>query len=367
MEQLSKGKVFVKWMKDQLRYIGVFLIFTAIFLITILQYRTMIEPVLYSLVICLFLGCCCLTYSFIKYINRYNALYEAYLNRETNLNRETALRILPVPNTYMEESYGKLLQELFDNRSELYSKMKKQESESTDYYTLWIHQIKTPISALQLLLQRLDGKQDIMMMKQELIKIDQYAEMALHYLRLQYMSSDILLKECNLYEIVKQSVKKYSISFIGKKLSLTLEGFNGTVISDEKWLGFVIEQILSNCIKYTQKGGISIEYIEENNNSPRKDKPKHAEEVTSFDAVLCISDTGIGIKAEDLPRIFEKGFTGYNGRMDKKSTGIGLYLCKQVGNKLGFGIRVTSKVGKGTMFQIRFNKQKSKTEVGELD
>jgi len=361
MEQLSNGKLFIKWIIDQLKYIGLFLIFAVVFLITILQYRTIIEPVLYSLVICIFLGCCCLIYSFINYKNRYKIFYETYLNMETTLS------ILPAPNTYMEELYGELLQELFNSRSELYSKMKKQESESTDYYTLWVHQIKTPIAALQLLFQTEDCNQNTLIMKQELIKIDQYAEMALHYLRLQYMSSDILLKECNLYEIVKQSVKKYSISFIGKKLSLNLEEFDGTVISDEKWLGFVIEQILSNCIKYTQKGGISIEYIKSNHNSHINDKLKHAYGVTSFDTVLCISDTGIGIKGEDLPRIFEKGFTGYNGRMDKKSTGIGLYLCKQVGNKLGFEIRVTSEVGKGTMFQIRFGRQKSGTEVGELD
>lgn len=361
MEQLSNEKLFVKWFLDQLKYIGLFLLFVAIFLITILQYRTIIEPVLYSLLICIFIGCCCLIYSFIKYKNRYYALYEIYLNMDTTLS------ILPAPNTYMEEIYGELLKVLFDNRSELYSKMKKQESESTDYYTLWVHQIKTPIAALQLLLQTEDCKQNTMIMKQELIKIDQYAEMALHYLRLQYMSSDILLKECNLYEIVKQSVKKYSISFIGKKLSLNLEEFDATVISDEKWLGFVIEQIISNCIKYTQKGGISIEYIEANHNLHINDILKHGYPVTSYDSVLCISDTGIGIKEEDLPRIFEKGFTGYNGRMDKKSTGIGLYLCKQVMNKLGFEIRVTSEVGKGTMFQIQFGKQKSGTEVGELD
>lgn len=361
MEQLSNGKLFVKWIIDQLKYIGLFLIFVAIFLVTILQYRTIIEPVLYSLGICIFLGCCCLIYSFFKYKHKYKALYETYMNMETTLS------ILPAPNTYMEKLYGGLLQKLFDSRSELYSKMKKQESESTDYYTLWVHQIKTPIAALQLLFQTEECKQNTMIMKQELIKIDQYSEMALHYLRLQYMSSDILLKECNLYEIVKQAVKKYSLSFIGKKLFLNLEEFEGTVISDKKWLGFVIEQILSNCIKYTQEGGISIEYIVLNHNSHINDKLKHSYEDTSFDAVLCISDTGIGIKEEDLPRIFEKGFTGYNGRMDKKSTGIGLYLCKQVVNKLGFEIKVTSEVGKGTMFRILFGKQKSGAEVGKLD
>ncbi len=362
MELLSNGKLIVKWLKDRLKFIGLFLVFGIIFLITILQYETSIEPVLYSLSICVFLGVCCLIYDFIKYKNRYKALYETYLNMESTLSR------LPAPNSYIEELYRELLQELFDDRSDIYSKMKKQESENTDYYTLWIHQIKTPIAAMQLLLQPEDSKSNNMIMKQELIKIEQYAEMALHYLRLQYMSSDILLKECNLYEIVKQSVKKYSISFIGKKISLNLEEFDGAVISDEKWLGFVIEQILSNCIKYTLKGGcITIDYIEANNNLYVNDKLKHAYGVTSLDTVLCISDTGIGIKEEDLPRIFEKGFTGYNGRMDRKSTGIGLYLCKQVANKLGFSIRVTSEVGKGTMFQIQFGKQKSGAEVGVLD
>lgn len=361
MEQLSIGQLFVKWFIDQVKYIGFFLLFAAVFAITILQYRISIEPVLYSLLICTFLGCCCLIYNFIKYKNRYKALYETYLNMETTLTT------LSAPSNYMEELYGELLQELFNNRSELYSKMKQQELESKDYYTLWIHQIKTPIAALHLLLQTEDSKKNTMLMKQELFKIEQYAEMALHYLRLQYMSLDILLKECNLNEIVKQSVKKYSINFIEKKLSLNFEEFEGTIISDEKWLGFVIEQILSNCIKYTFKGGISIDYIDSNNNTCINDKLQNEYSVTSSDAVLCISDTGIGIKEEDLPRIFEKGFTGYNGRMDKKSTGIGLYLCKQVIKKLGFEISVTSEVGKGTMFMIKFGKQKLGAEGQKLD
>jgi len=361
MEQLSVGKLFVKWFIDQVKYIGIFFMFSAVFIIVILQYKMPIDPVLYSLLICTFLGCCCLIYNFIKYHNRYKSLYETYLNMETTLN------MLPAPNNYMEELYGQLLQDLFDNRSELYSKMKQQELESTDYYTLWIHQIKTPIAALHLLLQTADAKKNTILMKQELFKIEQYAEMALHYLRLQYMSLDILLKECNLNEIVKLSIKKYSINFIEKKLSLNFEEFDGVVISDEKWLGFVIEQILSNCIKYTYKGGITIDYIDSNHNTFANDKLKYAYRVTSSDSVLCISDTGIGIKQEDLPRIFEKGFTGYNGRMDKKSTGIGLYLCKQVINKLGFEISVTSEVGKGTMFQIQFGKQKGEAEGGERD
>lgn len=362
MEHLSIGKLFVKWFIGQAIYISLFLIFGAVFVITALQYRMNIEPVLYSLLICTFLGCCYLIYNFILYKSRYTALYETYVNIETTIST------LPKPGNYIEELYSVLLHDLFDNRTDLYSKMKKQELESKDYYTIWIHQIKTPIAALYLLLQTEDGsKKNTMLMKQELFKIEQYAEMALYYLRLQHMSFDMLLKECNLYEIVKQSVKKHSIGFIEKKISLNLEAFDGIVISDEKWLGFVIEQILSNCIKYTTKGSITIDYIDANRNTDFNDKLKHAYGVTSSDSVLCISDTGIGIKEEDLPRIFEKGFTGYNGRMDKKSTGIGLYLCEQVLNKLGFDISVTSEAGKGTMFQIYFGNQNGKAKVGELD
>lgn len=361
MDELSTGKLFAKWCKDQVNYLGHFLVFAAVFLITTMQYKINMEPTLYSLLICTFLGGCWLIYNFIQYKDRYHALYETYLNLETTVST------LPEPSNYIEEMYDELLHNLFNDRSNLYSKMKKQELESKDYYTIWIHQIKTPIAALYLLLQTEESSKNSMLMKQELFKVEQYAEMALYYLRLQHMSFDLLLKECNLYEIIKQSVKKYSIDFIGKKITLNLAEFEGSVISDEKWLGFVIEQILSNCIKYTAKGSISIDYIDSNHNSDINEKLKHAYEVTSSDSVLCISDTGIGIKEEDLPRIFEKGFTGYNGRMDKKSTGIGLYLCKQVIIKLGFDISVTSKVGKGTMFQIYFGNQKSQAKAGELD
>lgn len=361
MEHLSTGKLFGKWFMDRLIFMGLFLVFAAVFIIVALEYKINLEPILYSLLICTFLGSCFLIQNFIQYKKKCHGLYEAHLNMETTIST------IPKPSNYIEGLYGALLADLFESRSDLYSKMKKQEVESKDYYTIWIHQIKTPIAALYLLLQAEDIQKNSMLMKQELFKVEQYAEMALYYLRLQHMSYDILLKECNLYEIVKQSAKKYSISFIEKKISLHLEAFDGVVVSDEKWLGFVIEQILSNCIKYTAKGSISIEYMDSTHTTQFNDKLKHAYEVTSADSVLCISDTGIGIKEEDLPRIFEKGFTGYNGRMDKKSTGIGLYLCKQVLNKLGFDISVSSEVGKGTMFQIYFGKQKGKGKWQEFD
>ena len=150
-------------------------------------------------------------------------------------------------------------------------------------------------------------------MKMELFKIEQYVEMVLSYLRMEEMSSDLAFEEYQLDDIVRQAVRKYSQMFILKRIRLDFQPLQRAVLTDEKWLVFVVEQILSNALKYTKEGSISI-YL-----TTYREK-----------LMLAIRDTGIGISREDLPRVFEKGFTGYNGRADKKSTGIGLYLCKRL-------------------------------------
>ena len=146
--------------------------------------------------------------------------------------------------------------------------------------------------------------------------------MVLGYLKIDGTSSDLLLQNYSLLDIVRQSVRKYAYMFIRKNIILELKEMNCTVLTDEKWLVFVIEQILSNALKYTSSGKISI-YMED-----------------TEEKLLIIEDTGIGIAEEDLPRVFEKGFTGYNGRMDKKATGIGLYLCKKILDKLSHKITI---------------------------
>lgn len=178
-------------------------------------------------------------------------------------------------------------------------------------------------------------------MQTELFKTEQYVEMVLTYVRMEDMSGDLMLKEYALDNLVKQALKKYSRMFAMQKLALHYEALRVTVTTDEKWLVFVLEQILSNALKYTVEGSISI-YME--------------------DDWLVIEDTGIGICSEDLPRIFEKGFTGYNGRSDKKSTGIGLYLCKQIIEKLRCQIRVESKLGKGTRVLLYLMKENLQVE-----
>ena len=181
-------------------------------------------------------------------------------------------------------------------------------------------------------------------MKMELFKTEQYVEMVLSYLRMGDMSSDLSLQWYSIDDIVRQAVRKYSQLFILKKIHLSYQKCEGMVLTDEKWFLLVLEQLLSNALKYTGQGTISI-YMEQ---GPEE--------------VLVIEDTGIGIQAEDLPRIFEKGFTGYNGRKDKKSTGIGLYLCKSICDKLNHGLTAESEVGRGTKIRLYLHREPLVTE-----
>lgn len=252
------------------------------------------------------------------------------------------LEKIPAAENPVEEQYRELLEEVFRQKCRAESEFDSRYTEMMDYYTMWVHQIKTPIAAMRLLLQAEDVP-DKGELAEQLFKTEEYVGMVLQYLRIGNLGADLKIRQYSLDAIVRQAVRKYSGSFIRKRLSLDYQELGGTVITDEKWLVFVVEQILSNAIKYTRKGKISI-YMDE-----------------EFPKTLVIEDTGIGIAQEDLPRIFEKGFTGYNGRTDKKSTGIGLYLCKSIMNKLNHEIRITSVVGEGT--RVALGLESAKLEV----
>ena len=201
--------------------------------------------------------------------------------------------------------------------------------EKEDFFTLWAHQIKTPIAALEVLLQ--SNPVEASECRRELLRIENYVGMALNYTRFDNMSSDLRLENCRVEDVVRPLVKKYATMFIHNHLSVDLEGLDVVILTDEKWFTFVLEQILSNALKYTREGGIRI-------------CARAAEDGLEVGVI----DTGIGIRAEDLPRLFERGYTGYNGRLDKKASGLGLYLCKGICDKLGHGLKVTSTVGQGT-------------------
>ena len=234
---------------------------------------------------------------------------------------------LPETTTLIEEDYQHLIQRLVRENRQRQAAADSMLEDLTSYYTLWVHQIKTPIAAMDLLLQA--GPDRATEMEIELQKIAQYVDMVLQYLRLDSTDKDLVLQRCQLDAVVRQTVRKYAKLFILKKIQLVFQETKWEVLSDEKWLCFLLEQLLSNALKYTPEGGKISIFLEGETN-------------------LVIADTGIGIAPEDLPRVFEKGFTGNNGRMDKKATGIGIYLCRRVTNLLGHTISIASEPGVGT-------------------
>lgn len=236
-----------------------------------------------------------------------------------------SLHDLPNTSSLIEIDYQELLHTLLLRYQSTLTEHSKYQEELLDYYSLWVHQIKTPIAAMKLLLET--DTQDNSEKLLELQRIEQYVEMALQYLRLESMSSDLVIKPYDLDSLLHDVIRKEASFFINKKIRLQYAPINTSVITDAKWFKLVIEQVLTNSLKYTQNGSISI-YLE--------------------DKKLIIEDTGMGIQEEDLPRVFERGFTGYNGRMNKKSTGIGLYLCKKIMDNLHHEISISSKLGKGT-------------------
>ncbi len=331
-------KVILPYLRYRLKSIIVYSMTLLIFLIVCFLYHQNSEPYWYASLLSLVLLLLIVVYDFSSYLKKHRALREALNNVTVTLER------LPEPQFLIDQDYQELITLLFNERQELVSQADNRNSEMVDYYTLWAHQIKTPISAMRLLFQAEKNVPFAPELEQELFKIEQYVEMVLQYLRLESMSSDLILQEYSLETLVRQAVKKYSVVFIHKKISLQLEKFSCKVLTDEKWLSFVLEQLLSNALKYTPKGSVFIRMAPGNRKT------------------LIIEDTGIGIHEEDIPRIFERGYTGYNGRMDKKSTGIGLYLCQKILNRLGHTIKIVSEPGKGTRIFIDFSRENIEIE-----
>ncbi len=319
--------ILFSYIKRHISILIALIICSLIFTVVFSLYNLPSEAVLYAVVLSAF----AMT---IIGILRFYSYYKMHRELEYLKNVITvSLPEFPEPMSRIEQDYQDLLRVLHESKLAVIYEKDNSFSNMIDYYTLWAHQIKTPIAAMRLILQS-EEKEFNEELLEQLFRIEQYVDMVLHYLRMESESSDLLIKRYSLDNIVKQAVKKYAKSFIRKKIKLNYEDLNFGVITDEKWLVFVIEQLLSNALKYTPSGSISI-YMDE-----------------KLPETLVIEDTGIGIQDEDLPRVFEKGFTGYNGRADKKSTGIGLFLCKKIVKNLSHTISIESTLGKGTKVKI---------------
>lgn len=312
-------------------------------------YHLPIEPMVYVTVFWLITGICACLNGFYRYRKKVEQLELIAAAPDINLSQ------MDSPVGQDERFQQEIMQQLNQMRIDVENASQKSSEDMTDYYTMWAHQIKTPIFALRLLLQ--ESTEENKEKLSELFKIEQYVEMVLGYLRTEDMSSDLKLSHCSLDRIIRDQIHKYAGIFVSKKLTLTYESISQDVLTDEKWLGFVIGQILSNALKYTRTGGIRI-YLEKKLSldtddvsiSIRNDDCNKVENLT-----LVIEDTGIGIRAEDIPRIFEKGYTGVNGRDDNRATGIGLYLSNKIMRKLGHRLYITSAEGKGTKVFLEFS------------
>ncbi|SJZ36610.1 hypothetical protein SAMN02745116_00047 [Pilibacter termitis] len=235
------------------------------------------------------------------------------------------------PNS-TEESLIDLARQLRKEQIQEMNLAFRERQQMIDYYGMWSHQIKVPLAVIDLMVQTKELDLDVL--KDELIYINQYIELIMQYVRMNNTETDYVFAPVELNKMVKASIKKYARFFIKKDLTIELEESEASVVTDEKWLQFVFEQILFNAIKYTKTGGVKICMSEQS---------------------LSVTDTGIGILAEDLPRIFDPGFTGLNGRLDKKASGLGLFMSKEILTKLGHEIKITSQIGVGTTVVIYFN------------
>ena len=328
-------RLLFRYLRSRLGGIALFLAFALIFAAAFALYRLPLEAVLYPAGLCLLLGAVCAAAGFLRMKKRHAAL-EDLKQTKTSLPEQ-----LPGVRDVEAADYREIARLLSDAHREEQTRSEADFQAMTDYYTLWAHQIKTPIAAMRLKLQGQDTAEARELLC-DLCRVERYVEMVLTYLRLEGSSTDYVIRECDLDGLLKGVFKQLSGEFIQRKLKLDYTPVDARVLTDEKWLGFVVEQVLTNALKYTPEGTISV-YLE----AP---------------LTLCVRDTGIGIAPEDLPRVFEQSYTGLTGRRSRQASGIGLYLCKRVCDNLGHRISIQSRLEEGTTVRLDLSRQKLDVE-----
>lgn len=336
----------LNYIKSKKKSFLMVLVCSAIFAFTFWMYGITVAAVLYPALVCMvimaaaFATMACSEYG--KWKNMQEILQRAVGDDSEFVKILDTAEIRKQVNTTdeIENELLEIIERLKNGGMRLNDSMNIKYSDMVDYYTMWVHQIKTPIASMHLILQKEDSE-DSRRLRAELFRVEQYVQMVLCFLRLDSDFTDYVIKEYRVDDIIRPAVRRLAPQFIMKKLALEYEHTDEVALTDEKWLGFVVEQVLSNAVKYTSEGSISIKCDGDR---------------------LVISDTGIGIAAEDLPRIFDKGYTGFNGRADRKASGIGLYLCRRICDNLGHSIKVESAAGQGTTITIGLRRNKLEVE-----
>lgn len=306
---------------------GMYIVFWGLICLTTFLHDASFVPIWDSLLFTLFVLA---VYSIVSFYRFSRKQHQLELLATKDLQGSNLL-FLPKAETLAEETYQQTLQVVLESKNQQQEELQQKQKAMMDDFGLWLHQIKTPVAALDLVIQ--SGQLDPRTMKNEVFKINEYLQMILNYMRQHLDQTDFVFQQLSIEAIVKTVVKKYATFFSQKNLSLQLQQLEGTVYSDQKWLIFILEQVIFNGIKYTENGTITISFVKNQ---------------------LIIQDTGIGIRPEDLPRVFEKGYTGINGREQQRASGLGLYLSQQAAEKLGCRILIDSQVNKGTTVTIVF-------------
>lgn len=323
----SRSILFKSFLLSVRHQLFLFVAMTIIFGVVYILGRQPLTLFFYSLELSLFLLLIYLLIDYFRYAKRYKLISQLELLNASGLEE------LQQNNDSADQFYIEKIAALLEQLRESENLHAERQTDQLDYFTLWLHQIKTPISAISLLTQSSRAK-EAKQISQELVRLEDYTHMALNYIKLEEPGADMDLSMVDLDDIIKKAIKKYSILFIYKGIKLDYKPLGMKVLSDGKWLQNLLEQILSNSLKYTPEGTISI-YPD----------PVNAETVI-------IEDTGIGIGSEDLPKIFNKGYSGMNGRLHEKSTGLGLFLSKKICKRLGHQLSIDSQPGKGTCVAI---------------
>lgn len=325
---------FKGYLKERWKRLLMLLLFVCIFAVSFWFYRLPVRAVMYPCALCLLFGAVFVVYDMPKAYRRHK-FFEELHRRNTEL-----ISALPEPEGIVDSDYQQLISVLKEKIAEITAQADSRIRDTVDYYTVWAHQIKTPIAAMRLTLQKEDVP-EARRLASELSRIEQYVEMVLVFIRLGSDYSDYVFTQQDIDEIIRSSVKKFASEFIDRRIRLEYDSVDIQAVTDEKWFAFVIEQLLSNALKYTREGSIKI---------------------YSEGKVLCIKDTGIGIAPEDLPRVFDKGYTGCNGRTDRRASGLGLYLCRRICQNLGIDISISSTVGEGTTVRLDLSQYKLRKE-----
>ena len=324
-------KLFLRYLKSRLGLLLLFAAFAGILAFSFVLYHLPAEAVLYPAALCLVLGAVVLAVDFLRVRRRHRLLGEL-----SEMESE-----LPETAEIEAADYREIVLRLREMNRELTTRAENDRSAMVDYYTLWVHQIKTPIASMRLRLQEEDTVLSRSLLA-DLGRIERYVSMVLTYLRLEEGASDYVIRETDLDSVLRPVLRQFAGEFISRRLKLDYSPVDTKVLTDEKWLSFVVEQVLSNALKYTPEGTVSV-YME----SP---------------SVLCVRDTGIGIAPEDLPRVFERSYTGLTGRADKRASGLGLSLCRQICSKLGHGLFIESVPDCGTVVHVDLSAAKLSVE-----